>query len=124
MFIHKLDCGVEGLAYASLITYSSMFVFVTVFSHCLKDLEEALFWPTRDTFTSWGQYIKIGLPSVVMLCAECWAFQVMGVFAGLISVNDQAANTIMMNLVGILFQIPGGAQSAAAAMIGEAIGAN
>jgi len=30
----------------------------------------------------------------------------------------------MMNLVGILFQVPVSAQSAAAAMIGESIGAN
>ena len=88
LFIHKLEYGIEGIAYASLITYSSMFVFVTIFSHCLEDLKEALFWPTRDTFIGWGQYFKIGLPSVIMLCAESWAFQIMVVFAGLISVND------------------------------------
>ena len=35
---------------------------------------------------------------MVMLCAECWAFQVIGVYAGLIYVNDQAANTMMMNM--------------------------
>ena len=73
LFVKQWDYGIKGLAYASLITYMSMFAFVTTFSHCLMDLKEALFWPTKDSFTGWGQYFRIGFPSVIMLSAGCWA---------------------------------------------------
>ena len=54
-----------------------------------------------------------------MLLAEGWAFNILGIFSGLISVNDQAANTILLGLVSILFMVPMGIQSAACAIIGE-----
>ncbi len=54
-----------------------------------------------------------------MLVAEGWAFNVMGVFAGLISVTDQAANTILLMIVSVMFMFPLGIQSAAGAIIGE-----
>ena len=59
-----------------------------------------------------------------MLLAEGWAFNVMGVLAGLISVTDQAANTILLMVVNVMFMFPMGIQSAAGAIIGEQIGAN
>ena len=43
-----------------------------------------------------------------MLLAEGWAFNVMGVFAGLISVTDQAANTILLMIIAIMFMVPMG----------------
>ena len=88
LFVKKWDYEVNGLGIASSITYISMYIFVTIYSHCLKDIKEALFFPTRDSFLGWGQYLQTSIPSVIMMCAEGWAFQVMGIFAGLISVND------------------------------------
>ena len=48
----------------------------------------------------------------------------MGAFAGLISVIDLAVNTIIMMMIGFMFMIPVGVQSAACAIIGSYIGAN
>ena len=48
----------------------------------------------------------------------------MGIFSGLISVTDQAVNTVIVTLIALMFMIPVGIQSAAAALIGEQIGAN
>ena len=48
----------------------------------------------------------------------------MGAFAGLISVVDLAVNTIILVLIGFMFMIPVGVQSAACAIIGQYIGAN
>ena len=59
-----------------------------------------------------------------MLLAEGWAFNVLGVLAGLISVEDQAANTILLMVISIMFMVPMGVQSAACAIVGEQIGAN
>jgi len=59
-----------------------------------------------------------------MMLAEGWAINILGLFAGLISVNDCAGYTLLLNLSSILFRVPMGIQSAACAIIGEQIGAN
>ena len=48
----------------------------------------------------------------------------MGILSGLIDVNNQAVNTILVTLIAIMFMIPVGIQSAACALVGEQIGAN
>ena len=88
LFVKKWNFGVNGLGIASSITFISMYIFVTIYSHCLTDIKEALFFPTRDSFVGWGEYFKTGIPSIIMLCNEGWAIFILGIFAGLISVND------------------------------------
>ena len=83
-----------------------------------------MIFPNKDAFTGWWDYLSISLPATVMLLAEGWAFNVLGIIAGLISVNDQAVNTILLQLIAIMFMVPMGIQSAACAIIGEQIGAN
>ena len=47
-----------------------------------------MIFPNKDAFTGWWDYLSISLPATVMLLAEGWAFNVLGIIAGLISVND------------------------------------
>ena len=122
--VSRFDMGVRGLGLATMITYFSMFFFTTIYSHCISAISEALQWPTKDSFVGWYDYLRISLPATVMLLAEGWAFNVLGVLAGLISVTDQAVNTILLNLIAIMFMVPMGIQSASCAIIGEQIGAN
>ena len=124
LFVRIWEMDVDGLGYAYMLTNFSNFLFVTIYSHCITDIKPALFWPTRDTFHGWYAYLAIGIPAMIMLIAEAWAFQVMGIFSGLISVTDQAVNTVIITLIALMFMIPVGIQSAAAALIGEQIGAN
>lgn len=59
-----------------------------------------------------------------MLLAEKWAFNILSVLIGLVSVDDQAVHMILLSLNAIMFMVPNGISSAAAALIGEQIGAN
>ena len=86
---------------------------------CIKALKEAYFWPDRSALKDWMPYIRISLPATFMLCSEVWTIEVLGVFAGWISMLDQATNAILITLFAIMFMIPFGAQSAACALIGE-----
>ena len=103
LFIWRWEMNVDGLGYATMLTYFSNFLFVTIYSHCITSIKPALFWPTRDTFHGWYAYLAIGIPSIVMLMAEGWAFQVMGIFSGLISVADQAVSGVMVTLIALMF---------------------
>lgn len=54
-----------------------------------------------------------------MLLAEKWAFNILSVLIGLVSVDDQAVHMILLSLNAIMFMVPNGISSAAAALIGE-----
>jgi len=87
-------------------------------------MKDALFWPTRDAFTCWGEYLKISIPTLFMLCPEWWAFELLIILSGYIGVNDQAVMVVSLNLVGILFMFPLGFNEAAAAVVGNSMGEN
>ena len=122
--VMRLNMGVEGLGIATMITYFLMYLFTILYALCIPQIRKAMFCPNKDSFTGWWDYLSISLPATVMLLAEGWAFNVLGIIAGLISVNDQAVNTILLQLIAIMFMVPMGIQSAACAIIGEQIGAN
>lgn len=122
--VEPYDMGVQGLGLATMVTYFLMFLFTTIYAHCIPSIKKAIQCPNKESFKGWGAYLRISLPATVMLLAEGWAFNVLGVIAGLISVTDQAVNTILLMLIAIMFMVPMGIQSAACAIIGEQIGAN
>jgi Na+-driven multidrug efflux pump len=107
-YVLPYGAGVRGLGIATCITYFAMYIFTEIYALCIPEIKKAMFWPNRDTFNGWHDYLAISLPSTVMLLAEGWAFNVMGVLAGLISVTDQATNTIMLMIIAIMFMVPMG----------------
>lgn len=88
LFIAHWSMGVRGLGYATLITYFNMFSITVIYAVCTKEVRQALSWPNKDAFTNWAEYLRISVPSTVMLLAEGWAMNILGFFSGLISVND------------------------------------
>jgi multidrug resistance protein, MATE family len=93
-------------------------------THCVSRIQEALFWPSSESFKDWGEYFSIATPAVIMMCAEFWAFEILIVAAGYIGVASQAAQIIMANNLMIVYMVPGSAAEAVCAMVGFSIGAN
>jgi Na+-driven multidrug efflux pump len=58
----------------------------------------------------------------MMLCLEWWAFEAMVIMSGYIGVNEQAAQIILLNIVGLMFFLALGLQQAASSNIGHEIG--
>ena len=98
LFIARWSMGVKGLGYATLMTCFNMFSITAVYAVCTKETRMALSWPNKDAFINWGEYLRISVPSTIMMLAEGWAINILGLFAGLISVNDCAGYTLLLNL--------------------------
>ena len=105
LFVTKWDMGVKGLGYATMVTYFCMLIFISTYAFSITAVRQSLSWPNKASFANWGEYLGIGLPSAVMLVAEGWAFNILGIFAGIIGINDQAAFTILHSFNSILFMI-------------------
>jgi MATE family multidrug resistance protein len=50
----------------------------------------------RESFKGLGNYLKIGIPSAMMLCLEWWAFEIIHIMVGYIGVDEQAANVVIL----------------------------
>ena len=111
---------------------SSLLKFIMVFGLGMlsSDIRSSFFisfqayWRGRNESTEQANFWRIGIPSMVMFCAEGWAFQVLTLIAGLISVEDQAVQSICAVISTTLFMFGAGFQEASSALIGNMIGAN
>lgn len=68
------------------------------------------------------EFLKYGIPGTAMQCFEWWAFEVIAIFAGILSVTDLAAQVVIINIIGLIYMIPLGIQQAASFLVGNEIG--
>jgi multidrug resistance protein, MATE family len=59
---------------------------------------------------------------MLMLCFEWWAFELLAIFAGLLGVNELAAEVVIINMVTFIFMLPLGISYAASALTGNYLG--
>ena len=125
LFMNAFGLGIVGLAVASSCRDFILLVALMIYGNCKTEIRDTLqpFW-SRETFRGWGEYLKVSLPSTVMICAEWWGFQVLTIVAGTMGVVEQASFTMLTTIGAILFMAPLGIQEATCAIIGNCIGAN
>ena len=66
--------------------------------------------------------MSIGLPSALMICFEWWAFEVLAVLSGYISIEALAAEIVIINIVSFIFMMPLGISYAASSLTGNYLG--
>ena len=115
---------------SSLIKLIMVFTF-GAFSEKVRDSYISLWWTffsrpngqnTRND--SDMEFFSITLPSMLMFCAEGWAFYLFTFIAVYISVEDQDVAMFCMLTCTTLFMLTQGLQEASSALVGNMIGAN
>lgn len=124
VFIFIFDLKIYGAGLAVAVTAFSMFLVVTYISHRVTRIEDALFWPTSESFDDWAEYIAISLPATLMLCAELWASELFVLIASSFGTEQLAAMVIVNNIGTLMVMFTIGAQEAICTMVGNSIGAN
>lgn len=59
---------------------------------------------------------------MLMVCFEWWAFEILAIFTGYISVKDLAAEVVIINIVSLVFMLPLGISFSASALTGNYLG--
>ncbi|XP_043076894.1 solute carrier family 47 member 2, tandem duplicate 2 isoform X2 [Puntigrus tetrazona] len=123
IFLHLLDLGVAGSAAANAISQYSLAVILYLFIRYMG-LHEATWggW-SKDCLQEWGAFICLALPSMLMLCAEWWTYEIGGFLAGLISEVELGAQSVVYELASIMYMFPLGFAVAASVRVGNALGA-
>jgi len=89
IFVTCMQLEVLGLVISSSLTFSLQLAIVMVYaSWFLPDLQEAIQMPTKDVFSEWRSYFSLAIPSMMMLCAEWWAFEIITIMSGYLGVDE------------------------------------
>jgi MATE family multidrug resistance protein len=98
ILVKVLDLDILGASIATSITYFTQLLMITIYCMKTKSLKKSFFFPTKETFTALGAYIRLAIPSTLMLVFDWWSFEVLAVLAGYISVAVTGAHIIILNL--------------------------
>ncbi|XP_040000723.1 multidrug and toxin extrusion protein 1-like isoform X2 [Xiphias gladius] len=123
IFLYRLDLGVAGSAAANAICQYLLTVILYIYIYW-RGLHKATWggW-SLECLQDWGPFIRLAIPSMLMLCLEWWMFEVGGFLAGVISEAELGAQSIMYELAVVAYMFPLGISVAASVRVGNALGA-
>uniref|UniRef100_A0A7S3CJI4 Multidrug and toxin extrusion protein n=1 Tax=Strombidium rassoulzadegani TaxID=1082188 RepID=A0A7S3CJI4_9SPIT len=124
LFVDQLKMRETGAALAMNVTY---ILNMLISDACIRlkqrtDFEDMVFWYDSSVYTDIGTYLKIGVPGMLMLCFEWWAFELLAIFTGLLGVEQLAAEVVIIQMVTFIFMLPLGISYSASALTGNYLG--
>ncbi|KAM4583728.1 multidrug and toxin extrusion protein 1-like [Odontesthes bonariensis] len=123
IFLYPLELGVAGSAAANAISQYLLALLLYVYIYW-RGLHKATWggW-SLDCLQEWGLFIKLAIPSMLMICLSWWIFEIGGFLAGLISEIELGAQSIAYQLCIVFHMCPLGFSVAASVRVGNALGA-
>ncbi|KAI8051287.1 mate-domain-containing protein [Syncephalis plumigaleata] len=77
---------------------------------------------SREAFRHWGQFLRLGLSGMALICSEWWAFEVVALAAGYLGTIPLAAQSVVLTTATITYMIPAGISITACNRIGNELG--
>jgi len=124
-FINNLEMGYTGAAFALNITYISCFIGQEIYLlTCGKNYTAPMNkrFLDRETFTGWGAFLQQGIGTTMLQCFEWWAFEILAIFAGMMTVTELSAQVAVINIIAVTYMLPMGVQFAVSAKVGFSLG--
>lgn len=87
LFVNVFKWDIPGVSIATMITYTTLIIIITVYGSLSKELKECWIFPNKDTFKDTYNYLKIAIPSCLMICAEWWQLEVLLILCGYLGVD-------------------------------------
>ncbi|XP_051533290.1 multidrug and toxin extrusion protein 1 [Myxocyprinus asiaticus] len=123
ILLHGMKLGVMGSAAANSI--SQITICLMLFAYIRWKKLHVKTWDGWSTASlqEWGSYMKLAIPSTLMLCFEWWIYDIGGFLAGMLGEVDLAAQHVLLEMGAITYMFPLGVHAAACVRVGNALGA-
>jgi MATE family multidrug resistance protein len=102
-FVVYLNLGILGTGYSSACSFLVTFLALIYFSFQQKEIQETMVWPDRRIFLGLREYLQIAIPSMLMIFLDWWVWELMILLSGYLSVPEQAAQIVLMNIKSFLY---------------------
>ncbi|KAB8223304.1 mate-domain-containing protein [Aspergillus novoparasiticus] len=105
LFVWKFQWGFVGAPIAVAITDNLMPLFLFLYVYFIDGAE---CWNgfTTKALRNWGPMIRLALPGLVMVEAECLAFEVLTLASSYLGTTPLAAQSVLSTIASIMFQVP------------------
>ena len=121
IFIFKLEYDALGCGISMIISQSINMILSSLYIHLWNPCPESYFCLNYDCFKGWLSYLKFTFPSLILMCAEWWAFEIQSIIAINITQLDYAVHIIIASLASILYTISIGFGMAASMLVAKHI---
>ncbi|XP_072325959.1 multidrug and toxin extrusion protein 1-like isoform X2 [Scyliorhinus torazame] len=123
LFLFVLTLGVQGSAAANVISQYCQAILLFGYIRWKKlHVNTWAGWST-DCLQEWGNFLRLAIPSLCMLCIECWTYQIGTLLVGLISEVQLGAHFILYQTLTVAYVVPLGFSVAVSVHVGNALGA-
>ncbi|KAE8333602.1 mate-domain-containing protein [Aspergillus sergii] len=105
LFVWKFQWGFVGAPIAVAITDNLMPLFLFLYVYFIDGAE---CWNgfTTKALRNWGPMVRLALPGLVMVEAECLAFEVLTLASSYLGTTPLAAQSVLSTIASIMFQVP------------------
>lgn len=128
-FIVKCGWGFDGAAVAwncvQASSLTGLLCYMAYYNGQLDPSRKTWHGWTREAFSDWGIYIRVAIPSMVMICLDWWTFELIVILSGLLPRPE-----LTMSMMGITFNVHAlcffaahGLSGAASTRVGNELGA-
>ncbi|KAJ5256803.1 hypothetical protein N7478_012907 [Penicillium angulare] len=121
-FVWKLNWGFIGAPIAVAITEFLLPIGLFIYAYYFVG-SECWCGFSRRAFQNWGPMIRLALPGLIMVEAECLAFEVLTLASSYLGTTELAAQSILSTISSITWQIPFPLSIAGSTRIANLIGA-
>ncbi|XP_066501691.1 multidrug and toxin extrusion protein 1 [Hoplias malabaricus] len=123
VLIFWMGLGVKGSAAAN--TISQISICLLLFGYIRWKKLHSRTWGgwSIASLQEWGSFMRLAIPSTLMLCFEWWIYEIGGFLAGMLGEVDLAAQHVLLELGAITYMFPLGVHAAACVRVGNTLGA-
>uniref|UniRef100_A0A8C0JD78 Multidrug and toxin extrusion protein n=1 Tax=Chelonoidis abingdonii TaxID=106734 RepID=A0A8C0JD78_CHEAB len=122
-FLYALKLGVVGSAWSNTVSQYTQAILLFLYVWWKKIHVKTWGGWTRECLQEWGSFIQLAVPSMLMKCIEWWTFEIGSFLAGVISVVELGAQSVIYELFTAAYMVPLGFSVAATVRVGNALGA-
>ena len=58
-----------------------------------------------SSLREWWPFLRLGLPGMLMICLEWWAFEIGTVISGMLGETELAVNSVLFNTLAIVYMV-------------------
>ncbi|XP_072319797.1 multidrug and toxin extrusion protein 1-like [Eucyclogobius newberryi] len=122
VLLYPLELSVAGSAAANAISQYFLAVFLFLYIYARGLHKQTWSGWSLECLREWGSFVRLAIPSMLMLCLEWWMFEAGGFMAGTISEVELGAQSVLYEIAVVAYMIPLGLSSAASVRVGNALG--
>ncbi|XP_076943502.1 protein DETOXIFICATION 16-like [Bidens hawaiensis] len=125
ILVFKLELGSKGAALANSISYWNNVILLALYVKFSSACKKTWTGFSREAFHDILAFIKLAIPSAVMVCLEMWSFEMIVLLSGLLP-NPKLETSVLsicLNTAAVMWMIPFGLSGAVSTRVSNELGA-